>query len=83
MWSYSALIKGYVQKSDLQAALELLQEMKQAHGVLPNEVGCTVLLQVCCMDICTVQSQLQSVRKWPPSTVVPCLCLVIWVSHLC
>ena len=40
VWSYSALIKGYVQKSDLQAALELLQEMKQAHGVLPNEVSC-------------------------------------------
>ena len=38
VWSYSALIKGYVQNSDLKSALELLQEMKQAHNVLPNEV---------------------------------------------
>ena len=38
VWSYSALIKGYVQNSDLKSALELLQEMKQAHRVLPNEV---------------------------------------------
>lgn len=40
VWSYSALIKGYVQKSDLHSALELLQEMRQMHGVLPNEVSC-------------------------------------------
>ena len=38
MWSYSSLIKGCVQASDLDSALEVLQEMKQAKHVLPNEV---------------------------------------------
>lgn len=46
VWSYSALIKGYVQESNLQAALGLLQEMKQAHGVLPNEVSC-IYMNLC------------------------------------
>ena len=44
VWSYSALIKGYVQNSDLKLALELLQEMKHAHRVLPNEVCCCLSL---------------------------------------
>ena len=38
VWSYSAMIKGYVQSSDLDSALEVLQAMKQAQHVLPNEV---------------------------------------------
>lgn len=41
VWSYSGLIKGYVQSSDLDSALEVLQDMKQANHVLPNEVRST------------------------------------------
>jgi len=38
VWSYSGLIKGFVQGNELQSALEVLQEMKEASNVLPNEV---------------------------------------------
>ena len=39
VWSYSSLIKGFVQSSELQSALEVLQEMKSVKGAKPNEVG--------------------------------------------
>ena len=51
MWSYSALIKGYVQNSDLKSALDLLQEMKQAHRVLPNEVWCSLSILYLAMRV--------------------------------
>ena len=38
VWSYSGLIKGFVQNNELQAALEVLQEMKDANNITPNEV---------------------------------------------
>lgn len=45
VWSYSSLIKGFVQSSELQFALEILQEMKEASHVTANEV----LLLLCCL----------------------------------
>ncbi len=38
VWSYSGLIKGFVQNNELRAALEVLQEMKDANNITPNEV---------------------------------------------
>ena len=38
MWSYSALVKGYVQGGDVARAREVLQQM-QAAGVPGNEVS--------------------------------------------
>lgn len=37
VWSYSALIKGFVQSGDIHEARELLDDMR-AEGVKPNEV---------------------------------------------
>ena len=63
VWSYSGLIKGFVQSNDLRAALDVLQEMKEANGVLPNEV-CTssVPLSFFSQSMCLSQN-LEQVRS--------------------
>lgn len=40
VFSYSALIKGFVQSSQLDTALEILTDMKTVNNVKPNEVYC-------------------------------------------
>lgn len=44
VWSYSGLIKGFVQGKQLDTALQVLTEMRSA-GVRPNEVKTPHLLQ--------------------------------------
>ena len=45
VWSYSGLIKGFVQGNQLDTALQILTEMRSA-GVKPNEVKMPHLLQM-------------------------------------
>lgn len=51
VWSYSGLIKGFVQNNELRAALEVLQEMKDANNITPNEV---------CLLVCFLQKRAMS-----------------------
>lgn len=69
VWSYSSLIKGFVQSSELQSALEILQEMKEASHVTANEVRC-------CSAACMPCSMLMCMS----CLCVGCLCMSCWLD---
>ena len=76
VWSYSGLIKGFVQSNDLRAALDVLQEMKEANGVLPNEV-CTSSVPLSFLSQACIYPK--TLNELGPSAV---LATIAWLSGL-